>query len=77
MVTVAGEEYTFVSPNAETVATLVKDFLAGLRKRSKWGVGLQDFSMGKGGKNPEKETKDNIFTNDTYTVKGSRNTFKH
>jgi hypothetical protein len=45
IITVAGEEYTFISPNADTVSTLVKDFLAGLRRRSRWGIGLEDFHI--------------------------------
>lgn len=45
MVTVAGEEFSFISPNADTLCQLVKSFLDGLRRRSKWGIGLQSFRM--------------------------------
>ncbi len=43
LVTVKGDEYTFVSPNSAAITSLVCTFLEGLRKRSKYAVGLQEF----------------------------------
>ena len=43
LVTVKGDEFTFVSPNSAAVTSLVCTFLEGLRKRSKYAVGLQEF----------------------------------
>lgn len=43
LVTVKGDEFTFVSPNSAAITSLVCTFLEGLRKRSKYAVGLQEF----------------------------------
>ncbi len=43
LVTVKGDEFTFVSPNSSAITSLVCTFLEGLRKRSKYAVGLQEF----------------------------------
>ena len=50
MVTVKGEEYTFISPNSQAIADLVSTFLVGLRRRSKHAVGLQEFILEGSGK---------------------------
>lgn len=42
MATIKGDEYTFTSNNAEDIRDLVVSFLEGLRKRSKYVVGLLD-----------------------------------
>lgn len=42
MATIKGDEYTFTSNNAEDIRDLVVTFLEGLRKRSKYVVGLLD-----------------------------------
>lgn len=42
MATIKGDEYTFTSNNAEDIRDLVVAFLEGLRKRSKYVVGLLD-----------------------------------
>lgn len=42
MATIKGDEYTFTSNNAEDIRDLVVTFLDGLRKRSKFVVGLLD-----------------------------------
>lgn len=42
LATIKGDEYTFTSNNAEDIRDLVVAFLEGLRKRSKYVVGLLD-----------------------------------
>ncbi|XP_013764296.1 unconventional myosin-VIIa [Pundamilia nyererei] len=42
LATIKGDEYTFTSNNAEDIRDLVVSFLEGLRKRSKYVVGLLD-----------------------------------
>ncbi|KAL3970657.1 Bcl-2-modifying factor [Sarotherodon galilaeus] len=42
LATIKGDEYTFTSNNAEDIRDLVVTFLEGLRKRSKYVVGLLD-----------------------------------
>ncbi|XP_037696715.1 unconventional myosin-VIIa isoform X2 [Choloepus didactylus] len=42
LATIKGDEYTFMSDNAEDIRDLVVTFLEGLRKRSKYVVALQD-----------------------------------
>uniref|UniRef100_A0A7N6ATC0 Myosin VIIAb n=1 Tax=Anabas testudineus TaxID=64144 RepID=A0A7N6ATC0_ANATE len=42
LATIKGDEYTFTSNNAEDIRDLVVNFLEGLRKRSKYVVGLLD-----------------------------------
>lgn len=42
LATIKGDEYTFTSNNAEDIRDLVVTFLDGLRKRSKYVVGLLD-----------------------------------
>lgn len=42
MATIKGDEYTFTSNNAEDIRDLVITFLDGLRRRSKYVVGLLD-----------------------------------
>lgn len=42
MATIKGDEYTFTSNNAEDIRDLVVTFLEGLRKKSKYVVGLLD-----------------------------------
>ncbi|MEQ2234302.1 Unconventional myosin-VIIa, partial [Ilyodon furcidens] len=42
LATIKGDEYTFTSNNAEDIRDLVVIFLEGLRKRSKYVVGLRD-----------------------------------
>jgi myosin-7 len=44
-VTVNGEQWTFASPNSETIAKLLCTFLDGLRRRSRWAVAIQDFIL--------------------------------
>ena len=44
--TVRSEEFTFQSPNAEDIRDLVVYFLEGLKKRSKFVIGLQDYKAG-------------------------------
>ena len=46
LVTVREEEFTFQSPNAEDIRDLVVYFLEGLKKRSKFVIGLQDYKAG-------------------------------
>lgn len=41
--TVRGEEFTFQSPNAEDIRDLVVYFLEGLKKRSTFVIGVQDY----------------------------------
>ena len=49
LATMKGDEYTFTSNNAEDIRDLVVSFLNGLRKRSKYVVGLMDLpNPGKG-----------------------------
>ncbi|XP_020564813.1 unconventional myosin-VIIa-like isoform X2 [Oryzias latipes] len=43
LATIKGDEYTFTSNNAEDIRDLVVNFLEGLRKRSKYVVGLLDY----------------------------------
>lgn len=38
-----GEEFTFQSPNAEDIRDLVVYFLEGLKKRSTFVIGVQDY----------------------------------
>jgi len=45
---VRSEEFTFQSPNAEDIRDLVVYFLEGLKKRSKFVIGLQDYKAGEG-----------------------------
>jgi myosin-7 len=45
LITVKGAEFLFASHNSETIAKILRIFLDGLRRRSRWGVGLQDFVM--------------------------------
>ena len=44
--TVRSEEFTFQSPNAEDIRDLVVYFLEGLKKRSKFVIGLQEYKAG-------------------------------
>ncbi|XP_068600827.1 unconventional myosin-VIIa-like [Brachionichthys hirsutus] len=53
LATIKGDEYTFTSNNAEDIRDLVVSFLEGLRKRSKFVVGLLDC--------PDPETSDSTF----------------
>uniref|UniRef100_A0AAX7TJV2 Myosin VIIAb n=1 Tax=Astatotilapia calliptera TaxID=8154 RepID=A0AAX7TJV2_ASTCA len=45
LATIKGDEYTFTSNNAEDIRDLVVSFLEGLRKRSKYVVGLLDLGV--------------------------------
>lgn len=45
VITIRGDEMTFVSPNAETIAKLLTAFIDGLRRRSRWAVSIQDFVL--------------------------------
>uniref|UniRef100_A0A3Q3A570 Myosin VIIAb n=1 Tax=Kryptolebias marmoratus TaxID=37003 RepID=A0A3Q3A570_KRYMA len=45
LATIKGDEYTFTSNNAEDIRDLVVTFLEGLRKRSKYVVGLLDLGV--------------------------------
>jgi len=48
LVAVDGAEFTFLSPNAETVARIITVFLEGLRRRSRWAIAIQSYdSQGK------------------------------
>ncbi|TNN61986.1 Unconventional myosin-VIIa [Liparis tanakae] len=49
LATIKGDEYTFTSNNAEDIRDLVVAFLEGLRKRSKYVVGLLDCPHPAGG----------------------------
>ncbi|XP_053403423.1 myosin-VIIa-like [Mercenaria mercenaria] len=44
LVTVPGEVYTFISPNAEDICGLVMMFIDGLTKRSKYAIAQQDYN---------------------------------
>merc|ERR1719367_1439933 len=48
LATVRSEEFTFQSPNAEDIRDLVVYFLEGLKKRSKFVIGLQEYKAGEG-----------------------------
>ncbi|ELU03018.1 hypothetical protein CAPTEDRAFT_175577 [Capitella teleta] len=45
ILSVKGSEFTCASHNSETIAKILRTFLDGLRRRSRWAVGLQDFTM--------------------------------
>ncbi|CAD5124409.1 DgyrCDS12693 [Dimorphilus gyrociliatus] len=45
LITIKGDEWTFISPNSQTITKLISTFLDGLRRRSKYAVGLQDFIL--------------------------------
>ncbi|XP_024921340.1 unconventional myosin-VIIa-like isoform X2 [Cynoglossus semilaevis] len=58
LATVKGDEYTFTSNNSEDIRDLVVAFLEGLRKRSKYVVGLMDCpSPGPGMNRERRESK--------------------
>uniref|UniRef100_A0A914DZP4 Myosin-VIIa n=1 Tax=Acrobeloides nanus TaxID=290746 RepID=A0A914DZP4_9BILA len=44
--TVLGDEYTFQSPNSEDIRELVTFFIEGLKKRSRFGIAMQDQKLG-------------------------------
>lgn len=52
LLTIKGDEWTFISPNSQTITKLLTTYLDGLRRRSKYAVGLQDFIL---------ETKESKF----------------
>jgi len=43
LITIKGEQWTFVSANADTITKLLSIFLDGLRRRSRWAIAIQDF----------------------------------
>jgi len=43
LITIRGEQWTFVSSNADTITKLLGIFLDGLRRRSRWAIAIQDF----------------------------------
>ncbi len=45
LITIKGDEYTFISPNSEVIVKLVLGFLDGLRMRSRTAIGLQEFVL--------------------------------
>ena len=45
LITLKGEEFKFVSPNSDTIAKLMAKFLNGLRQRTKYAIGLEDFTL--------------------------------
>lgn len=45
VITIKGDEFIFISPNAETIAKLLGAFLDGLRRRSRWAVSIQEFIL--------------------------------
>lgn len=48
LTTVRAEEFTFQSPNSEDIRDLVTYFLEGLKKRSRYVIGLQDYKAPEG-----------------------------
>ena len=45
LVTLKGEEFTFLSPNADTIVKLISQFLDGLRMRTVYAIGLEEFVL--------------------------------
>ena len=45
LVTISGDEYIFISPNADTITRMLQFFLNGLRLRSNWAIALEDFHL--------------------------------
>ncbi|ESO08895.1 hypothetical protein HELRODRAFT_190655 [Helobdella robusta] len=45
IMTIKGDNWSFVSPNAETITKLLCIFIDGLRKRSRWAVAIQEFIL--------------------------------
>lgn len=45
LVSIQGDEYTFISPNADTITRMLQFFLNGLRLRSKWAIALEQFRL--------------------------------
>ena len=45
IVTLKGDVYRFLSPNSDTIVKLMRNFLDGLRQRSTFAIGLEDFVL--------------------------------
>ena len=45
LITVGGAEYSFITTDSKAIAHLIRDFLDGLRKRSRFAIGLQRYTL--------------------------------